>query len=145
MWPQHDGFVLQVSDDDEYPKTICSNCKCQLDMLVKFIDDLLNAQLFFKNVHTMYKSKQFSSVEYIPPTDERITLKSSVKKHSMKCVTETRGLTLTDENDIVLETHLENHHGNEFQFNINPSVGTYIFITWLCAYECSVQSYNFYY
>lgn len=89
-------------------------------MLVKFIDDLLDGQSFLKNVLTMYKSKQFSSVEYIPSTDdERITLKNNVKKHNMKFVAETRGLILSDKNDLVLDTQLKNHLGNELQFNIN--------------------------
>lgn len=85
-------------------------------MLVKFIDDLLDGQSFLKNVHNMYKSKQFSSVEYIPSTNERITLKNNTKKNNLKFVEDTT-CRLTDEND--LETHLKNHHGNEWQFNIN--------------------------
>ena len=42
-------------------------------MLVKFIDDLLDGQMFLKNVYKMYKSKQLSSAEYIPQVDERTT------------------------------------------------------------------------
>lgn len=105
-------LMLQVSDDDEYPRTICSNCKCQLDMLVKFIDDLLDGQMFLKNVCKMYKSKQLSSTEYIPLVDERITnFKNNIntKSNNVEFICETCGLTLANKND--LKAHLKNHHG----------------------------------
>jgi len=104
--------MLQVSDDDEYPRTICSNCKCQLDMLVKFIDDLLDGQMFLKNVYKVYKSKQLSSTEYIPLVDERTTnFKNNIntKSNNVEFICETCGLTLANKSD--LKDHLKNHHG----------------------------------
>lgn len=83
-------------------------------MLVKFIDDLLDGQMFLKNVHKMYKSKKVSSAEYIPLVDERNTyFKNNIntnKSNDMEFVCETCGLKLANKND--LKTHLKNHHGN---------------------------------
>jgi len=82
-------------------------------MLVKFIDDLLDGQMFLKNVYKMYKSKQLSSAEYIPLVDERTTnFKNNINTESndMEFVCETCGLTFADKND--LKVHLKNHHGN---------------------------------
>ncbi|XP_025199706.1 zinc finger protein 658B-like [Melanaphis sacchari] len=105
---------IQVCDDDEYPKTICANCKCQLDMLVKFIDDLLDGQMFLKNVYEMYKSKQLSSAEYIPLVDERTNnFKNNIntKSNDVEFICETCGLTLDNKNE--LKVHLKNHHEEE--------------------------------
>jgi len=82
-------------------------------MLVKFIDDLLDGQMFLKNVYKMYKSKQLSSADHIPLVNERTTnLKNNTntKSNDVEFVCETCGLTLADKND--LRAHLKNHHGN---------------------------------
>lgn len=82
-------------------------------MLVKFIDDLLDGQMFLKNVFKMYKSKQLFSTEHIPMVDERTThLKNNIntKSNDVEFVCETCGLKLADKND--LKAHLKNHHGN---------------------------------
>lgn len=82
-------------------------------MLVKFIDDLLDAQLFLKNVCKMYKSKDYSLDEYIPSAKERIiTLKNT--NNDVDFVCDSCGLTLADKND--LTTHLKIHYGNKFNF-----------------------------
>jgi len=82
-------------------------------MLVKFIDDLLDGQLFLKNVNKAYKSKQLTSTEYVLATldDEKTTEKSNYAKHNdVEFVCETCGIMLADEND--LSTHLKSHSGN---------------------------------
>lgn len=100
-----------MSDDDEYPKIICANCKCQLDMLVKFIDDLLDGQVFLKNIHKVYKSKQFTSAEYnIPLAEERLTTFKN-KNNVAEFMCDTCGLTFAHKND--LKTHLKTHRGNQ--------------------------------
>lgn len=119
-------YVQQVSDDDEYPKMICCSCKCQLDMIVKFIDTLWNGQMFLKNLNKMYKPKQFMSTEYNivlddddgddnnDDDDERITNfknNCSTKLDNTDCIQETCSLTLADKND--LKTLLKNHCGNK--------------------------------
>lgn len=106
-------YVWQVSDDDEYPKKICTNCKCQLDILVKFLADLSAGQLFLQNVYKMCKSKQFFSSEHISTTGERvITLKNT--NNDVDFVCETCGLTLANRNDLL--AHLKIHCG----IKINP-------------------------
>jgi len=114
---------IQVSDDDEYPRIICSNCKCQLDMLVKFIDDLLDGQSFLKNIIKIYKSKDFTSDEYnICLDEEKITnvKNNNNKNNDVEFECETCGLTLTDKND--LRTHLRNHHDEQPPNNIEKAV-----------------------
>lgn len=82
-------------------------------MLVKFIDDLLDGQMFLKNIYKMYKSRQISSAEYKPVADERTTnFKNTInsKSNDVEFVSETCGLSLANKND--LKDHLKNHHGN---------------------------------
>lgn len=106
-------FIWKVSDDDEYPKVICPSCKCQLDILVKFIDDLLDGQLFLKNINKIYKSKQFTTTEYNVALDDEKTTNCKNNFNTIcdnvEFVCETCGLMLADEND--LRTHLANHRG----------------------------------
>jgi len=81
-------------------------------MLVKFIDDLLDGQAFLKNVHNMYKSKQFAPAEYVHSVDEQLRT-SKCKSNSVEFVCDTCGLTLAHKND--LKTHLKSHRGNQLQ------------------------------
>lgn len=82
-------FVLQVSNNDEYPKTICYNCKIQLDMFIKFVDTLLSGQLYLRQVYKT--SKQISPEKNIPYINEKTALKSIIS-------------TDIDDEDIVFET-----------------------------------------
>lgn len=83
-------FVLQVSNNDEYPKTICYNCKTQLDMYIKFVDTLLSGQLYLRQVYKA--SKQISPEKNIPYVNEKTSsLKSNIS-------------TDIDDEDIVFET-----------------------------------------
>lgn len=104
--------VLQVSDDGKYPRIICPKCKNHLDIIVKFIDELLAGQSFLKNIHKMYESKQFSTAEFTNSDIERtVHIKENVNTNStdVEFVCETCGLRLAHEND--LKIHMENHHG----------------------------------
>lgn len=82
-------------------------------MLVKFIDDLLDGQLFLRNINKIYKSKQFTTTEYnIALDDEKITNNKNycnTNCDSVEFVCETCGLMLANDND--LRTHLANHRG----------------------------------
>lgn len=83
---------------------------------MKFLADLSAGQLFLQNVYKMYKSKQFSSSECIPTTDERIIiLKNSNNDVAFVC--ETCGLTLSNRNDLI--THLKVHCGKLNQVILN--------------------------
>lgn len=62
----------------------------------------------------MYKAKQFSLDEDIPPTEGgTTTLKNNfnIKNTDLEFVCETCGLTLPNKND--LTAHLKMHNGNE--------------------------------
>lgn len=87
-------------------------------MMVKFINNWLDGQSFLKKVHSVFKSKQISSLEYMTYTDECLTHKNNVIKRNSKLLADTCGSTLTDRNGLVPETHFKNHHGNESRFNI---------------------------
>ncbi|XP_050441797.1 zinc finger protein 32-like [Adelges cooleyi] len=100
---------IQVSDDDIYPKKICINCKCQLDMLVKFINDLSDGQQFLQNLYQMYKIKQSSlSADYTDNIDEGISYTIHQNTKDMNIfVCEVCGLQLAHKNE--LRIHLKKH------------------------------------
>lgn len=82
-------------------------------MLVKFIDDLLDGQLFLENLNEAHKSKQFAETEYVLTLeDASITDKNNlnVEHNDVGFVCQTCGLMLADKND--LSTHLKSHSGN---------------------------------
>lgn len=103
--------MWQVSDNDGYPKVICSNCKCQLDLLTKFIDDMLDGQLFLENLYKMCKSKQFSSDELPLVVENTSSFKNNVntKIANVEFICDTCGMTLAHINDFKM--HLK-CHGN---------------------------------
>ncbi|XP_050547259.1 zinc finger protein 665-like [Daktulosphaira vitifoliae] len=99
---------IQVSNDDDFPKKICANCKCQLDMLVKFIDDLLDGQKFLNNIYEMNNIKKFTSVNYgnINTNKSNLNFQKNIKEID-EFVCEICGLVLYHKND--LRFHLKKH------------------------------------
>lgn len=87
-------------------------------MMVKFIDDIVDGQIFLKNINKMYKSRQFSSAQYadvckMPLTDKKISTFKNIadtKSNNENIVCEICGLMLA--NKTSLKTHTKNHHGN---------------------------------
>lgn len=102
-------FILQVSNNDEYPKMICCNCKSQLDMFIKFVDALISGQLYLKNVYQA--SKQISPDKNIPSVNEKTTtFKSNIYTDidEVDFVFETVDLLAAENN---LKSHPINEHG----------------------------------
>lgn len=82
-------------------------------MIVKFIDDLLDGQLFLKNIYKLCKSKQFTSAECLPLVVEKT---STLKNNTNTKITDTEfvckfcKIQLSNLNDF--KAHLKIHYGN---------------------------------